>query len=62
MKKVLYIAVILLLACGNESSGPFEVREVVSVECNDGTVYYVYREDCSSVTCEGHGGVKQGCR
>ncbi len=55
--KFMYIAAVLLLGCGGEN-GDSGVRSVTSVECNDGTLIYVYAEDCSSVTCEWHGGVR----
>ena len=55
-------AVITLSACGDTTDlPPANNRTVTSVECNDGTLIYVYQEDCASVTCEGHGGVKSGC-
>ncbi len=61
LKILLLVHVLLsaLAACGGDNSGYGVIRTVVSVECNDGTLIYVTTEDCSSVTCEGHGGVKQ---
>ncbi len=60
MKKLLYLSTILLVAC-TDGSGlpPPNIREVVRVDCKDGSSVYIYLEDCaSSAICAGHGGVQ----
>lgn len=61
MKRLLYLTTILLLGCGGtiDPSPPANARTVVTVSCNNGTVIYLYAEDCPSETCQGYGGVRQ---